>query len=342
MYTYVQSFIRPLGKQPIYFDDLCDRLIKKAGYTTVQAINDEFLGDLSEADLKNPAFRWRNKFNRMIEQARWHYVDEYDSHYIPDGNPETRVAILFTGGMDSTALALNALRAGKTVVPIVTQMNFDAFKYNFLTYVSWAMLRNEFGKRIEAPVQSLKVRCDVTVKECFEGFFQQPTNAYSLAYLPTKLLKSVSEIQMGLVQGDQSIPYMEDMQRIYQSTIRLSKGIGMDECLKEFKDIPPLTFPLCNTPKSEVLKILKSGPKDHSWYAFSCENPIMSIQTFEGGHTLISLVECGGCHSCERLVGDGQKRKSMIIQLLNSDNGDKPIPFNTNELQRIGTGFFNC
>ena len=127
---------------------------------------------------------------------------------------------------------------------------------------------------------------------------------------------------------------------VHKSTIRLSKGIGMEECVKEFNDIPPLTFPLCDTPKSEVLKILKSGPKDHSWYTFSCEDPSVNIKTLEGGHTVICLGECGRCHSCDRLENDGQSRKLMIIQLLNK--GDKPIPVKTNELRRIGSGFFEC
>ena len=330
MYVYVQSFLKS-----VYLHDTLGRIIRKAGFAVDQEINSEFIGDLSSSEKRNPALKWRQTFINKLEDSMFRYA-----RAMPGYGTRDKVAILFTGGMDSTALALQALRAGKTVVPVVTQMNFDSYKYNLLTFVAWAMLRNVFGYHIENPVQTLKVGCDVTSKVCFEGFFQQPTNAYSLAYLPTALLKSVSEIQMGLVQGDQSIPYMEDMKQIYKSTIRLSKGIGMEGCLREFNDIPPLTFPLCETPKSEVLKILKSGPKDHSWYTFSCEDPSVSIMTIEGGHTVIGIAECDLCHSCARLKTDDQPRKFMLIQLLNK--GDKPIPVKSNTLRRIGSGFFEC
>ena len=335
MYVYVQSFARPGGLKSVYLNNMLEHFIHKAGFAVDQEINSEFIGDLSSGEKRSPALKWRETFIEKLDDSLFRYA-----HAMPGYETKDKVAILFTGGMDSTALALQALRAGKTVVPVVTQMNFDSYKYNFLTFVAWAMLRNEFGGLVEDPVQTIKVGCDVTRKVCFEGFFQQPTNAYSLAYLPTALLKSVSEIQMGLVQGDQSIPYMEDMKQIYKSTIRLSKGIGMEECLREFNDIPPLTFPLCDTPKSEVLKILKSGPKDHSWYTFSCEDPTVGIMTIEGGPTVIGILECAWCHSCDRLKKDGQSRKLMIIQLLNK--GDKPIPVKTNELRRIGSGFFEC
>ena len=131
-----------------------------------------------------------------------------------DKAPLGTVGILFTGGMDSTLLAVRALREGKHVLPIINLFNCDCKQYNLLTAVVWHELREKYGYLMLRPCFCLKnVQCDV-VPHYFSGMFQQPINMFSLGYIPEPTLENLSSIQAGFVKGDDAIPYIRDMRRL--------------------------------------------------------------------------------------------------------------------------------
>lgn len=221
---------------------------------------------------------------------------EYDGMNVPDKVPSGTVGILFTGGMDSTLLAVRALREGKHVLPIVNLFNCDNMQYNLLTAVVWRELREKYGTLMLRPCFCLKnVHCDV-VPHYFSGMFQQPINMFSLGYIPEPTLENLSSIQAGFVKGDDAIPYIPEMRRLYKSVWKLSHASKHPG----HTGIPltPLLFPLQDTEKADIRKELESYGDERC--TFSCEDPKIGMVAWEDGYGIIRIAECCYCHSCGR------------------------------------------
>lgn len=214
----------------------------------------------------------------------------------PDKVPSGTVGILFTGGMDSTLLAVRALREGKHVLPIVNLFNCDFKQFNLLTAVAWHELREKYGCLMRRPCFCLKnVQSDV-IPHYYSGLFQQPINMFSLGYIPEPTLKNLSSIQAGFVKGDDAIPYIRDMRRLYKSVWKLSHAVKHPG----HGSIPftPLLFPLQDTEKADIRKELESYGDER--YTFSCEEPSIDMVVWEDGYGIIRISECCQCHSCGR------------------------------------------
>lgn len=227
---------------------------------------------------------------RMEDEAFYERVNG------PDKAPLGTVGILFTGGMDSTLLAVRALREGKHVLPIINLFNCDCKQYNLLTAVVWHELREKYGYLMLRPCFCLKnVQCDV-IPHYFSGMFQQPINMFSLGYIPEPTLENLSSIQAGFVKGDDAIPYIPEMRRLYKSVWKLSHGTKHPG----HPSIPltPLLFPLQDTEKADIRKELESYGDEHC--TFSCEDPRIDMIAWEDGYGIIRIVECCYCHSCGR------------------------------------------
>lgn len=221
---------------------------------------------------------------------------EYDGMTVPDKVPSGTVGILFTGGMDSTLLAVRALREGKHVLPIVNLFNCDNKQFNLLTAVVWRELREKYGNLMLRPCFCLKnVHCDV-VPHYFSGMFQQPINMFSLGYIPEPTLENLSSIQAGFVKGDDAIPYIPYMRMLYKSVWKMSHAVKHPG----HKNIPftPLLFPLQDTEKADIRKELESYGDERC--TFSCEDPKIGMVAWEDGYGIIRIAECCYCHSCGR------------------------------------------
>jgi hypothetical protein len=227
----------------------------------------------------------------------------------PDKVPSGTVGILFTGGMDSTLLAVRALREEKHVLPIVNLFNCDCKQYNLLTAVVWHVLREKYGNRMLRPCFCLKnVQCDV-VPQYFYGMFQQPINMFSLGYIPEPILENLSSIQAGFVKGDDAIPYIPEMRRLYKSVWKLSHAVKHPG--QSSIPFTPLLFPLQDTEKADIRKELESYGDEH--YTFSCENPRVDMIAWEDGYGIIRISECCRCHSCDRKEAYEHPAKVMDI-----------------------------
>ncbi len=221
---------------------------------------------------------------------------EYDRLNGPDTVPMGTVGILFTGGMDSTLLAVRALREGKHVLPIVNLFNCDNKQYSLLTAIVWRDLREKYGNLLLRPCFCLKnIHCDA-VPHYFSGMFQQPINMFSLGYIPEPTLEKLSSIQAGFVKGDDAIPYIPDMRRLYKSVWKLSHAVKHPG----HNNIPftPLLFPLQDTDKADIRKELESYGDETC--TFSCEDPKISMIAWDDGNGIIRISECCLCHSCGR------------------------------------------
>ena len=230
-------------------------------------------------------------YGRRLEDA-----DFYERVNGPDKVPSGTVGILFTGGMDSTLLAVRAIREGKRVLPIINLFNCEVKQYNLLTAVVWHELREKYGNLILRPCFCLKnVTCDV-IPHYFSGMFQQPINMFSLGYIPEPILENLSSIQAGFVKGDDAIPYIPEMRRLYKSVWKLSHGTRHPG--HPSLPLTPLLFPLKDTEKADIRKELESYGDERC--TFSCEDPRIDMIAWEDGYGIIRIRECCQCHSCGR------------------------------------------
>ena len=283
--------------------------------------------------------------SRVIKSYASKYIGEYDCSYQlkelksaiehqKKTNPNTRVVgVLFTGGTDSTALVLDNLERGNIVIPIYNRINIKYATYHLIAFSAYSELKHRApNPQNLMPIwKGLALDGDTLFgySHCFEGFIQQPYNMFSLAYIAPDLTNLIDEFQIGIVSGDQSVPFTKQMNWAYQNMFALShlfdvKGAGKDS---EVTHRPVLTFPLVGKPKKTVFDILKKYEMD--WIPLSCENPDISVTVYGkvseeelvnilnkpldplprgsevrkldfpiGLH--IGISDCHMCHSCER------------------------------------------
>lgn len=221
------------------------------------------------------------------------------------------VAVLFSGGLDSTYLVWKNLKEGNRVTPYYTEIlnNTDKSrieKQQMARIVG--VLRQEFGDLLEYPRYASKAELWLDVWENRLKFKQTPIWLMSTLYMN----QSHDEIQIGYVANDDSIPFLAEIKKTYKS---------MGWFLNEGKHRPELTFPIYQMAKFEMLDQLPSKLKS---LIYSCEAPIVSDETeiinddslsFYSG-SLMKFFEkdnenrpiflnhepCGNCDPCRKIL----------------------------------------
>ena len=200
-----------------------------------------------------------------------------------------KVAVLFSGGLDSTYLIWKTLKEDNEVYPVYVEIENNGNK-TILEKNRIKLLVKEFrkeftnekdysGRRIHDIEYVLRVSVSTSESSLF--FKQIPIWMFGTAFLQSL---SIDEIQIGYVANDDAISYLDDIRKIYWSYQTIC------EPMKK------LTFPLSKIRKIEMAAQL---PKKYLELIYSCENPriIGSVDAEK-----IEYEPCCGCASCKHII----------------------------------------
>jgi 7-cyano-7-deazaguanine synthase in queuosine biosynthesis len=203
-----------------------------------------------------------------------------------------KVAVLFSGGLDSTYLVWKNLKEGNVVRPIYVEITNNKTK-SIIEKNRTKLLIQEFRKEfdlesnrfcdVQKHVDDMRhiLKVDVDAREDTLLFKQVPV--WILAVLFSQDL-DVDEIQIGYVANDDAIGYLLDIQNVYKSYEPL------------MRHLIPLTFPLSKKPKYEMAHEL---PEQYMKYIFSCEcATIIGSEDAE----FIEYEPCCNCTPCSHII----------------------------------------
>ena len=235
------------------------------------------------------------------------------------------VGIMFSGGLDSTTLLLRELNKGNIVIPILNRFNSNDDTCSLFKYMMAQIALNKIADKI-SKIKTKKmilvspIVCNHIQFGCLEDGFvytQQMFNSVAPACIGYERIRSIDEIMMGTVLGDQGVSYINDMKRIYNDAMKFQVKITEDRTYivgRENK-IAKLTFPLFKTVKSQIkneftnLCKYEFGFTEMELPVFSCENlRIINKIIFKNNEIYLKTltVPCkvfeekySMCHSCE-------------------------------------------
>jgi hypothetical protein len=200
-----------------------------------------------------------------------------------------KVAVLFSGGLDSTYLIWKNLKEDNEVYPVYVEIENNGNK-TILEKNRIKLLVKEFrkeftnekdysGRRIHDIEYVLRVSVSTSESSLF--FKQIPIWMFGTAFLQSL---PVDEIQIGYVSNDDAISFLEDIKKIYKSYQAICEPMKR------------LTFPLSKIRKIEMANEL---PKQYLALIFSCENArIIGSEDAE----IIDYEPCCGCSSCKHII----------------------------------------
>jgi hypothetical protein len=198
------------------------------------------------------------------------------------------VAVLFSGGLDSTYLVWKNLKDGNEVVPIYVEIENNEVK-SILEKNRVKLLRTEFAKEFNLEkrlIHDVKfaIKVGVHANEGSLYFKQVPIWLFSVVFLQG--MDNIDEIQIGYVSNDDAISYLDDIQNIYKSYQTVSEPMK------------PLAFPLTKKKKYMMANEL---PKQYFDLIFSCEMPkIIGSKDAE----IIKYEACCDCVPCRHIIAD--------------------------------------
>ena len=199
-----------------------------------------------------------------------------------------RIAVLFSGGLDSTYLVWKNLKEGNEVIPIYVEIENNETK-SIIEKNRVKLLRTEFAKEFNAERRLMRdvefaIKVSVHANEGSLYFKQVPIWLFSAVFLQG--MDSVDEIQIGYVSNDDAISYLDDIQNIYKSYQTVSEPMK------------PLVFPLTKKKKYDMAHEL---PKQYRDLIFSCENArIIGSKDAE----IIKYEACCECVPCKHIIAD--------------------------------------
>lgn len=224
------------------------------------------------------------------------------------------VAILFSGGLDSTYLAYQNLKEGNNVFPyyieILNNVSKSKIEKQQMAKVA-SVLRQDLGDNMRYPSMIAKNELNIDRWSDTLKFKQVPIWLLSTLYMD----QHFDEIQIGYVANDDSISYLNEIKKTYKA---------FDWMLSIKGPRPTLTFPLAKKTKYEMLDELPGNLKE---LIYSCEDPTIydnselmnqdSIQFYDN-HRLLEFFErngerkplllnfepCGNCVPCRKIMND--------------------------------------
>jgi len=197
-----------------------------------------------------------------------------------------KIAIFFSGGLDSTYLVWKNLNDGNEVYPFYVEIENNRNK-TILEKNRVELLFEEFSKEFnksELKIQSIKHLMNICINSCYDDelkFKQLPIWILGALYLQCR---NFDEIQIAYVSNDDAISYLSEIQAIYNSYSSI------------IDNIKPLTFPLVKIKKEEIANEL---PKQYLDLIISCEMPkiIGSIDA-----KIIEYEPCCECVPCKHII----------------------------------------
>jgi len=198
------------------------------------------------------------------------------------------VALLFTGGFDSTATLLGLLEVNATVTPVMVEGDFiDSDKAQRQSATSIIRIIND--KRIQE-------MGFIQMGSTFEDLKQFPSQQFAgfVGTAPYFTNKNFDAVIMGVVQGDGIASSLAVGKKIWNSF----KDMMIDP-----DQLPPLEFPYFNINKRILLDAVGCNPVwgDVKRAIIHCEDPIPVVEGSDAFNNLKEVyVNCDRCRSCKR------------------------------------------
>lgn len=193
-----------------------------------------------------------------------------------------KVAVLFSGGLDSTYLVWKNLTDGNDVQPIYVEVENNQTK-TILEKNRTGLLVQEFCKEFPGKIHDIRYMIKVNVHAIEDSLYFKQVPLWILATIFSQDL-NVDEIQIGYVSNDDAISYLQDIQNVYKSYEPLMRYLK------------PLVFPLSKKPKHDMAHEL---PEIYRKYIFSCE-----MATIIGSENaeFIEYEPCCECTPCGHII----------------------------------------
>jgi hypothetical protein len=220
-----------------------------------------------------------------------------------------KVFVLWSGGVDSTALIIHLLNAGYQVTAgrITIQNNEQQTRKEVAAINKMIPIITSFYPRFTSFYPRFTYTGSVS-DICING----SVNNVLLQQVPMFLtviyqLREYDEFAMGYVMNDDAVSFVPDIINIYNSYKPL------------VQHLPTITFPLLKEKKTDIYYILPESLKP---LVVWCES------------TCIDDAPCGHCHSCERMINIGLMEKPSEDKLQEDDEccmkiqEDKPTYIN--------------
>lgn len=194
-----------------------------------------------------------------------------------------RVAVLFSGGLDSTYLVWKNLVDGNIVLPIYVEIENNEVK-TILEKNRIKLLHKEFSKEFTSyKIENIYYGIRVSVHADEDGlhFKQMPIWIFAGVFIQGM---DIDELQIGYVMNDDAISYIDDIKNIYHSYQTICDPMK------------PLAFPLTKRKKWQIVQEL---PKKYLDLIFSCENArIVDSKDAE----FIEYEPCCDCIPCRTII----------------------------------------
>lgn len=161
------------------------------------------------------------------------------------------VAVLFSSGLDSTYLVWKNLKDGNEVIPIYIEVENNKIK-STIEKNRIKLLYDEFVKEFNVNgkinIHPIEYSISIDIKLCRDKLHFHQIPIWILSMLFSQCLgtysRLIEEIQIGYVENDDAIPYLEDIKNIYNSYQVISEPLI------------PLVFPLVKVKKIMIAQEL--------------------------------------------------------------------------------------
>lgn len=236
------------------------------------------------------------KFRQMMFSFK-EYTDSNDKF----------IAVLYSGGKDSTCRVLELLNKGYNVLPLVN--TFNSHNVTDLLIRDIAVIYNLYNIFKNRSFKGKLFRPRFLSYTSFQfdhdymGLNQQPYNIISLTLLGKEFYKRCTRIEMCLIGGDIGVSYISELKRLYNAVLEFNRN-----SVNSVKSFPPLTFPYIKYTKSEIIDFLNSQLSENDngsfeeYFVPTCQDiTIRNINLqYRGDSTylIIRFCLCGCCNYC--------------------------------------------
>lgn len=296
--------------------------------TSVECITFDYMDKMDVASVEKQLMKWDASLKEieyipdfdvynLIQEIREKDCDLYADY---PNTPQSCIGITFSGGYDSTLLVSEAVRKGQTVIPIQVGIKTHAKGMWIIMELTLLDLRRKYPKRIckaICPVPRIEFMGDIN------GYYIQPTIAYSLAFIDQTIRELLREIQVGFICKDECISYLDEFIGLYKATREFIHPLDVEPV--------PLTFPLKKTLKWQVLQKLKNNGI-YKIPLSTCEHPEEIILGNEHG-VIVYMAPCCECPSCwtlNRAIDDDRYKKAIVATF-----GDDKMPIMDNVIEAL-------
>lgn len=293
----------------------------------IKNLKEKYLYEKKIEDLTSSIFTsLLNSFSNINNNIRYKYGNSSsDIWYLRHKYPKAKVVgIMFSGGLDSTTLLLRELNKGNIVIPILNKFNLSCDVSSVFKYMMAQIALNKINKNISKNNKMILVSpiiCSHIKFGCLgHGFVytQQMMNSVAPAFIGYERIRSIDEIMIGTVLGDQGVSYINDMKKLYGDAMKFQvKPLEYENnyVIGRENKIAKLTFPLFKTDKSQIkseftdLCVSKFGFTEIELPVFSCEDLVITNKIiFKNNKIFLKTItnpckvykeRYNMCHSCE-------------------------------------------